>query len=150
MLIDKLNHLGVKCLENEVVTIEKADSHLSIIGLNDENLADATLNHMVSDLEKDNVTIVLAHEPQCFAQYCEAGVDLVFSGHAHGGQFRLPFVGGIVAPDQGFLPEYTEGQHRAENTTMIISRGLGNSVIPLRLFNLPEIVCLDLQSSPEE
>lgn len=150
MLIDKLNHLGVKCLENEVVTIEKADSHLSIIGLNDENLADATLNHMVSDLEKDNVTIVLAHEPQYFAQYCEAGVDLVFSGHAHGGQFRLPFVGGIVAPDQGFLPEYTEGQHRAENTTMIISRGLGNSVIPLRLFNLPEIVCLDLQSSPED
>lgn len=150
MLLDKLNRLGVRCLLNEVETIEKGDSHISVIGLKDENLADGTLNDMVSDLQTDKVTIVLAHEPQYFQKYCESGVDLVFTGHAHGGQFRLPFVGGVVASDQGFLPKYTKGQHMVGNTTMIISRGLGNNVIPLRLFNLPEIVCVDLQSNIKE
>lgn len=68
----------------------------------------------------------------------------MLSGHAHGGQFRLPFVGGIVAPDQGFLPEYTAGEYYMNGTEMIVSRGLGNSVIPVRLFNYPEIVCVEL------
>ena len=72
-------------------------------------------------------------------------MDLVFSGHAHGGQFRLPFLGrGLVAPGQGLFPRYTEGVHERNGTTMIISRGLGNSVIPVRLFNQPEIVCVKL------
>lgn len=146
-LLDELNCLGVKCLQNEVSIVEQGNSQLFLLGLNDENLTDHTLKDRVGNLQKDKLTIVLAHEPQFFESYCEAGVDLVFSGHAHGGQFRLPFWGGLVAPDQGMFPEYTEGQHKSGNTTMIISRGLGNSVIPLRIFNLPEIVCVDLQSN---
>ena len=70
---------------------------------------------------------------------------MVFSGHAHGGQVRLPFIGGIIAPGQGFFPEYTEGAHVKDNTTMYISRGLGNSICPLRLFNYPEVVCIRLE-----
>jgi len=95
-------------------------------------------------LRKKEFTVVLAHEPQYLARYASSGVDLVLSGHAHGGQFRLPFVGGIVAPDQGFLPEYTAGEYYMDGTEMIVSRGLGNSVIPVRLFNYPEIVCVEL------
>ena len=64
---------------------------------------------------------------------------------SHGGQIRLPFVGGIVAPDQGFLPEYTSGQYNSADTEMIVSRGLGNSIIPVRLFNYPEVVCVELR-----
>ncbi len=79
-----------------------------------------------------------------------AGADLVLSGHAHGGQFRLPFIGGLVAPDQGFLPEYTSGEYTIANTNMIVSRGLGNSIIPVRLFNYPEIVCVELKASPNQ
>ena len=97
----------------------------------------------ISRGEKE-LTVVLAHEPQYLVRYASIGVDLVLSGHAHGGQFRLPFVGGIVAPDQGFLPEYTAGEYYMDGTEMIVSRGLGNSVIPARLFNYPEIVCVEL------
>lgn len=90
-------------------------------------------------------TILLAHEPQYIAQYASAGVDYVLTGHAHGGQWILPVIGPVVAPDQGFAPEYTSGMISRNGTTMIISRGIGNSVIPLRLFNYPEIVVVDFE-----
>ena len=99
-----------------------------------------------ADSEGNELTVVLAHEPQYLARYALTGVDLVLSGHAHGGQFRLPFVGGIVSPDQGFFPEYTAGEYYMDGTEMIVSRGLGNSVIPVRLFNYPEIVCVELKT----
>lgn len=98
-----------------------------------------------SDAEGNELMVVLAHEPQYLSRYALTSVDLVLSGHAHGGQFRLPFVGGIVAPDQGFFPEYTAGEYYMNGTEMIVSRGLGNSVIPVRLFNYPEIVCVELK-----
>lgn len=88
--------------------------------------------------------ILLAHEPQLFDYYADSDVNLVLCGHAHGGQFRIPFIGGFVAPDQGFLPTFTEGMHEKNSTRMIISRGLGNSVVPQRLLNRPELVKITL------
>jgi len=88
---------------------------------------------------------LLAHRPELFETYVDAGVDLVFSGHAHGGQFRLPFVGGLVAPNQGFFPEYDAGLFSEGSTTMIVSRGVGNSIIPIRFNNRPEIVVAELK-----
>lgn len=142
-LMDGLVSAGVVILDNQVVEISRGDAKFRLVGLDDKSLADGTLEALLSD-EKE-LTVVLAHEPQYFARYAGTGVDLVLSGHAHGGQFRLPFVGGIVAPDQGFLPEYTAGEYYMNGTEMIVSRGLGNSVIPVRLFNYPEIVCVDLE-----
>jgi len=141
-LMDGLVSAGVVILDNQVVEISRWDAKFRLVGLDDKSLADGTLEALLSD-EKE-LTVVLAHEPQYLARYAGTGVDLVLSGHAHGGQFRLPFVGGIVAPDQGFLPEYTAGEYYMNGTEMIVSRGLGNSVIPVRLFNYPEIVCVDL------
>lgn len=141
-LMDGLASAGVVILDDQVVEISRGDAKLRLVGLDDKSLADGTLEALLSD-EKE-LTVVLAHEPQYLARYAGTGVDLVLSGHAHGGQFRLPFVGGIVAPDQGFLPEYTAGEYYMNGTEMIVSRGLGNSVIPVRLFNYPEIVCVDL------
>ncbi len=141
-LMDGLASAGVIILDDQVVEISRGDAKFRLVGLDDKSLADGTLEALLSD-EKE-LTVVLAHEPQYFARYAGTGVDLVLSGHAHGGQFRLPFVGGIVAPDQGFLPEYTAGEYYMNGTEMIVSRGLGNSVIPVRLFNFPEIVCVDL------
>ena len=77
---------------------------------------------------------------ELYQQVAKIKPDMVFTGHEHGGQFRLPLVGAVIAPDQGLFPELTEGVHTEGNTTMYISRGLGNSVIPFRLFNDPEIV----------
>lgn len=141
-LMDGVASAGVIILDDQVVEISRGDAKFRLVGLDDKSLADGTLEALLSD-EKE-LTVVLAHEPQYFARYAGTGVDLVLSGHAHGGQFRLPFVGGIVAPDQGFLPEYTAGEYYMNGTEMIVSRGLGNSVIPVRLFNYPEIVCVDL------
>lgn len=141
-LMDGLIGAGVVILDDQVVEISRGDAKFRLVGLDDKSLADGTLEALLSD-EKE-FTVVLAHEPQYLARYAATGVDLVLSGHAHGGQFRLPFVGGIVAPDQGFLPEYTAGEYYMDGTEMIVSRGLGNSVIPARLFNYPEIVCVEL------
>lgn len=141
-LMDGLIGAGVVILDDQVVEISRGDAKFRLVGLDDRSLANGTLEALLSD-EKE-LTVVLAHEPQYFARYAGTGVDLVLSGHAHGGQFRLPFVGGIVAPDQGFLPEYTAGEYYMNGTEMIVSRGLGNSVIPVRLFNYPEIVCVEL------
>lgn len=141
-LMDGLIGAGVVILDDQVVEISMGDAKFRLVGLDDKSLADGTLEALLSD-EKE-FTVVLAHEPQYLVRYAYTGVDLVLSGHAHGGQFRLPFVGGIVAPDQGFLPEYTAGEYYMDGTEMIVSRGLGNSVIPARLFNYPEIVCVEL------
>lgn len=141
-LMDGLIGAGVVILDDQVVEISRGDAKFRLVGLDDKSLADGTLEALLSD-EKE-FTVVLAHEPQYLVRYASIGVDLVLSGHAHGGQFRLPFVGGIVAPDQGFLPEYTAGEYYMDGTEMIVSRGLGNSVIPARLFNYPEIVCVEL------
>lgn len=141
-LMDGLIGAGVVILDDQVVEISRGDAKFRLVGLDDKSLADGTLEALLSD-EKE-FTVVLAHEPQYLVRYASIGVDLVLSGHAHGGQFRLPFVGGIVAPDQGFLPKYTAGEYYMNGTEMIVSRGLGNSVIPVRLFNFPEIVCVEL------
>ena len=162
-LMDGLVSAGVVILDNQVVEISRGDAKFRLVGLDDRSLADGTLEALLSDESIRNnqaeqkeeiadnedsgekeLTVVLAHEPQYLARYAGTGVDLVLSGHAHGGQFRLPFVGGIGAPDQGVLPEYTAGEYYMNGTEMIVSRGLGNSVIPVRLFNYPEIVCVDL------
>ena len=76
-------------------------------------------------------------------------MDLVLTGHAHGGQFRLPLIGGLIAPNQGLFPKYDDGLYSEGNTNMIVSRGLGNSIIPVRLFNAPEIVCIELESNKQ-
>lgn len=162
-LMDGLVSAGVVILDDQVVEISRGDAKFRLVGLDDKSLADGTLEALLSDESIRNnqaeqkeetadnedsgekeLTVVLAHEPQYLARYAGTGVDLVLSGHAHGGQFRLPFVGGIVAPDQGFLPEYTAGEYYMNGTEMIVSRGLGNSVVPVRLFNYPEIVCVEL------
>lgn len=162
-LMSGLTGAGAVILDDQVVEISRGDAKFRLVGLDDRSLSDGTLEALFSDesighdqagqkeetadnenSEKKEFTVVLAHEPQYLARYASAGVDLVLSGHAHGGQFRLPFVGGIVAPDQGFFPEYTAGEYYMDGTEMIVSRGLGNSVIPVRLFNYPEIVCVEL------
>lgn len=137
---------GVTLLDNKAINLEKENGDgFYLIGLSDNNLSDNVLTTLSTYLDSSKPQIVLAHEPQYFDNYSTAGVDLVLSGHAHGGQFRLPFIGGLVAPNQGFFPKYTSGTYLKNNTTMIVSRGLGNSIIPIRVFNRPEIVIVSLQ-----
>ncbi|SHJ81138.1 hypothetical protein SAMN05444401_3943 [Clostridium amylolyticum] len=94
---------------------------------------------------KNHFTLLLSHRPEQIETYAQCGIDLVFSGHAHGGQMRIPFTGqGGFAPNQGKFPKYTSGIHMLGDTALVISRGLGNSSFPFRVFNRPEIVLVEL------
>ena len=147
---------GVIVLENQQVQITREGESITLIGIDDPSFQEDYLfgdaasvsASALSELqnESDSYTILLAHRPELFDTYVDAGVNLVFSGHAHGGQFRLPFIGGLVAPNQGFFPEYDAGLFSEGVTTMIVSRGVGNSIIPLRFNNRPEIVVAELKS----
>ncbi|AIG26627.1 metallophosphoesterase [Brevibacillus laterosporus] len=145
---------GVIMLEDEGTTIKREGASIRLFGLNDPNFTatdDAYESVAMVDtklkarLSKNNeYTILLSHRPELFDIYAENSIDLVLSGHAHGGQVRLPFIGGLVAPNQGFFPKYSEGVHEKEQTKMIVSRGLGNSIIPVRINNRPELVVITL------
>lgn len=93
-------------------------------------------------IDKNEYNILLAHHPEQLPVYAEYGFDLVFSGHAHGGQGRIVNQG-LIAPDQGFFPEYTGGEYKEGNTTLILSRGIGNSIIPVRVFNKPHLIFVE-------
>lgn len=143
-LFTGMKDAGAVILNNEKITIDVGTDSITLIGLDDNSLHDATLHSIMETCDKNELMVVLAHEPQYLDKYCDAGADLVLTGHAHGGQMILPFIGPLIAPAQGFFPTYTAGQFQKESTTMYISRGLGNSVIPVRLFNYPEIVCVEI------
>ena len=146
---------GVIVLEDQKVQITREGKSISILGIDDPSFqedylfgdAASVTSSALSELqnESDGYTVLLAHRPELFETYVDAGVDLVFSGHAHGGQFRLPFIGGLVAPNQGFFPKYDAGLFSEGSTTMIVSRGVGNSIIPIRFNNRPEIVVAELK-----
>lgn len=140
LLKPALKDSGVHVLENQRITLEKDAGVLSLIGLHDPNFTDVRDVLPTLTTKSEACTILLAHRPELAEVYAASGADLVFSGHAHGGQFRLPFVGGILSPGQGFLPEYDSGLYQVENTQLIVSRGLGNSRFPFRINNRPEIV----------
>ncbi len=91
-------------------------------------------------------TILLSHRPELMGVYAAHAVDLVFSGHTHGGQVRLPLLGGVIAPSQGLFPFYDAGVYVQGTTRLIVSRGLGNSIAPIRLNNRPELVVARLSA----
>lgn len=139
-------------LKNTSVDFKKDGYTYRIIGLDDprfygkdknyKTLMKKTLDKLICQQKEGGADyrILLSHRPELFSLYSSYPFDLVLCGHAHGGQFRPPFTDGLYAPNQGIFPKYTSGAHKQNHTTEIISRGLGNSSFPLRLFNFPEIV----------
>ena len=137
---------GVKVLENENVLLEKGEGSIELVGIHDTGFDFSTGAKYLAEgavSKEDNYKILLMHRPEYFDEIdC---VDLVFSGHAHGGQIRLPFIGGIFAPGQGFFPKYDKGLYKNGAAVMVVSRGIGNSLFPVRVNNTPEIVTVTLK-----
>lgn len=148
---------GVVVLDDERIELEQSREIIALLGVNDpsfqtdylfgdsETVMESKLQE-ISDAEKE-FTILLSHRPELFEVYTESKVDLALSGHAHGGQFRLPFVGGVVAPNQGLFPKYDSGLYTEESTNMIVSKGIGNSILPFRFNNRPEVILIELKFS---
>lgn len=147
---------GVTLLEDAQTEISMEGETITLIGVNDPSHqtdylfgdAESVMNAKLEELhaDSDGYTILLSHRPELFDTYADHGMDLVLSGHAHGGQFRLPFIGGLVAPNQGLFPEYDAGIYTDGNTNMLVSRGVGNSILPFRINNRPEVILIELQA----
>lgn len=138
--------LGVVMLDNASMELERDGETICLMGLADPDFG-GNYGAMLEELTagEQGYTVLLSHRPELFEVYAEFGVDLVFSGHAHGGQFRLPVIGGLVAPHQGLFPEYDAGLFEQNGTVMLVSRGVGNSIVPIRFNNRPEIVVAILE-----
>ena len=147
---------GVIILEDTQTEISIEEQTITLIGVNDPSYqtdylfgdAESVMNAKLEELhaDSDGYTILLSHRPELFDTYADHDVDLILSGHAHGGQFRLPFIGGVVAPNQGLFPEYDAGIYTDGNTNMLVSRGVGNSILPFRINNRPEVILIELQT----
>lgn len=146
----KLTEAGVTVLNNEAVTLTQGDAQITLLGLcdpNTESLDKSGRIALMQDYADRGYTVVLSHRPELFDEYCAANADLVLTGHAHGGQIRLPFIGGLYAPGQGVMPTYDAGLFEQDNTVMYCSRGIGNSLFPIRFNNRPELPIITLQTN---
>ena len=151
-LTDGLRALGVCVLEDESAELTRGGQSIRLIGLTDigfhpgtlEEKKDALRTALSALLPEDEFSVTLAHRPELMDVYTECGAPLVLSGHAHGGQIRLPGIGGLIAPGQGLFPKYTDGKYEENGTTLVVSRGIGNSVLPLRVNDRPQIVVVQL------
>ena len=152
-----LEEAGVIVLEDEAVSLERNGETITLLGLGDPDFTvkgdmfgetSAMVSTKLKNLDdgEGGYTILLSHRPELFETYVNCSIDLVFAGHAHGGQFRLPFIGGVIAPNQGLFPKYDAGLYTDGGTNMVVSRGIGNSIIPLRFNNQPEIVLVELNA----
>jgi predicted MPP superfamily phosphohydrolase len=140
---------GAQVLDNSGFILEREGEQIALLGMADPAFLGSDSDFALelaalADAYQGMFTILLSHRPEKMSVYAACDIDLVFAGHAHGGQFRLPLLGGLVAPNQGLFPKYTRGVYELEDTSMVVSRGLGNSIIPLRLFNRPELVLVVL------
>lgn len=158
---DFLQQEGVRILQDEFVKLTRGNGMIQLAGIDDPYIFYKKIN-MVDDcaFARDflirfctlnrkmggEFTVLLSHRPEFIHYYAKARIDLVFSGHAHGGQFRLPVIGNIWAPHQGLFPKYAEGLISEKDTFMVVSRGLGDSRFPVRIGNNPELVVVTLRT----
>lgn len=151
----ELNKIGVHVINNQKVQLVFNESSINLYGLedprhlgkdddNEHDLLRLKKNIEAFEIEENKFNILLSHRPEQFPLYQQYPFDLIFSGHAHGGQVRLPFIGGLFAPNQGILPKYTSGVHRSSRACMVVNRGLGPSRFPFRINNHPEVILVNL------
>ena len=147
---------GVIVLEDTKTEISIEGQTITLIGVNDPSFqtdylfgeSETVMNTKLEEPHtgNDGFAILLSHRPELFDAYADHDIDLVLSGHAHGGQFCLPFIGGLVAPNQGLFPKYDAGIYTEDNVNMLVSRGVGNSILPFRINNRPEVILVELHS----
>jgi uncharacterized protein len=151
----KLQERKVVFLDNASIDIMKNSSKLSITGVSIgpqyfkrgdiPKLEEEYLRSLIGKKDKQTYQILIAHNPMHFSEYAKWGADLTVSGHLHGGMVRLPGIGGVLSPQAKFFPKYHAGIYTKDNQQMIVSRGLGSHSIMPRLFNIPEIVSIELR-----
>ncbi len=149
-----LSQCGVTVLSNQYQILERDGARIVLAGVDDPNgYADQTSpEELAAAIQADQpglFTLLLAHRNDHFGQYANAGYDFVMSGHGHGGIVRLPLVGGLIGTDRRFFPPWTAGVYTVGDSTLFVSRGLGNNTVPIkgfRIFNRPELAVVTLRA----
>jgi len=154
-LLKGFEALGVTVLNDENIFLERNGEKIQITGIKDPSFKVLYDDSEDEDIVKskfqrfkteENVyRILLSHRPELFDLYCEEGYDLIFAGHAHGGQIRFPLIGALQAPKQGLFPKYTEGLYEKGESKMLLSRGIGYSKVPIRIYCKPQIILAELE-----
>lgn len=158
-ILNIVKSCGITVLSGTCDTIEINGHKLNICGVDDPDVTEyleegvsteeqlESVKQAALEAGSENYTILLSHRPELFETYQSYSFDLVLSGHAHGGQWRIPgLLNGLYAPNQGLFPEYAGGRYDYENGTMIVSRGLARESTPIpRIFNRPELVIVDIE-----
>lgn len=153
-LCQRMEDAGVHLIANKQEVIAYGDSKILCMGVEDPDFYNVSGSSEEAEMTRESIrqfdyteedyTLLLSHRPELFDVYTQESLDIILTGHAHGGQFRLPLIGGLAAPNQGLFPKYDAGLFTQEDTHMIVSRGIGNSIIPIRFNNPPEIVVIKL------
>ncbi|MCI8807566.1 MAG: metallophosphoesterase [Oscillospiraceae bacterium] len=149
-----LSQCGVTVLSNQYQILERDGAQIVLAGVDDPNgYADQTSpEELAAAIQADQpglFTLLLAHRNDHFGQYANAGYDFVMSGHGHGGIVRLPLVGGLIGTDRRFFPPWTAGVYAVGDSTLFVSRGLGNNTVPykgFRIFDRPELAVVTLRA----
>lgn len=141
---------GAVLLDNEYIKFTKNGKSVLIGGMSDypyyefytpdDDVPSRTLWEEFAEKAKNNFTILLHHQPEYIAEDAKkTDIDLIVCGHTHGGQIQLPFIGGVIAPNQGLFPKYDKGEFDLDGTKMIVCAGLSNTVFIPRINNQVEI-----------
>lgn len=140
----RLREAGAQVLSNGCVPLRSGSSRLWVAGVDDPVTGRARLRQALSGVTGDAPRLLLAHSPHIYDEAVQEQIDVVLTGHTHGGQIRLPLLGAAYVPDMGLFPRYDYGAYRTGKTTMVVNAGLGESLLPLRFNMRPEIVLVTL------
>lgn len=147
---DFFSSFGVNICDGTGYIYEKNGSSIAVCGVDDPIIGEIAFKQQLTEasafIKDDKYTVLLSHRPERFPKYAAYGFDLVLSGHAHGGQWRIPIVlNGLFAPNQGFFPKYAGGKYFLDKTCMVVSRGLSKKYpYMMRIFNPPELTVVDI------
>lgn len=152
-VLKQISDCGVVVLENQTARITRDNSSIYVTGISDPAFSseEAAKLKLQSDLAKvqpqEGYNIMLFHRANMIDLLPQSGYDLILTGHLHGGQIRLPIIGGLIAPNGQWMPDYSAGKYDLnQNTTAIVSRGLANHIPVPRIFNRYELIIITLKS----
>lgn len=144
-LIQKLKENNITVLQNEMKTVTVKGTVINILGLDEKRQnADGIIGNLKNLESQSGLKILLSHYPENFSlnkkyKFNTYKIDLVLSGHTHGGQIALPYIGAVLAPGQDLFPKYGRGLYTENGVNLIVNRGLGTTEIPIRICSKPEI-----------
>ena len=157
---ERLRNMGIHILENESFETTYGSMQLCIHGYEmplKYYRKFCMLGYDEEDLEQrfgkpreDAFHILLAHNPVYFETYAQWGADLTLSGHLHGGIIRIPGIGGVITPQAKLFPKYDRGIFEKDGKYLVVSAGLGEHTVPIRIFNPPQLICIEIKGTGED